>query len=68
MSLPADVRRRWKTNSVVVVDRGDYVIVRPVPADIPTALKGSLPRRSRLSAEEMRAAERSSEGSSRYDR
>lgn len=68
MSLPASVRRRWKTNSVVVVDRGDYIVVRPMPADVPVALKGSLPRRSRLSAEAMRAAERSSEGSGRRDR
>jgi len=68
MSLPAGVRRRWKTSSVVVVDRGDYIVVRPMPADVPAALKGSLPARSRLSAEEMRAAERSSEGSSRRER
>lgn len=68
MSLPASVRRRWKANSVVVVDRGDYIVVRPLPADIAAALKGSLPGRSPLSAENMRAAERSAEGPSRYDR
>jgi bifunctional DNA-binding transcriptional regulator/antitoxin component of YhaV-PrlF toxin-antitoxin module len=68
MSLPAPVRRRWNARSVVVVDRGDYIVVRPVPTDAVQALKGSLPARSALSAEQMRARERSSEGSSRSDR
>ncbi len=68
MSLPAVIRRRWNTGSVVVIDRGDYIVVRPRPADVPSALEGSLPARSPLSAEQMRAAERSAEGSSRYER
>jgi len=68
MSLPASVRHRWQTKSVVVVDRGDYIVVRPVPVDAAQALKGSLPARSPLSAEQMRAGERSSEGAGRYDR
>jgi len=67
MSLPASVRRRWNTGSVVVVDRGDYIVVRPRPADVPSALLGSLPARDGMSAEEMREAERAAEGSSRYD-
>lgn len=40
VSLPASIRRRWDAGSVIVVDRGDYVIVRPVPADPIAALKG----------------------------
>jgi bifunctional DNA-binding transcriptional regulator/antitoxin component of YhaV-PrlF toxin-antitoxin module len=40
VSLPAEIRRRWGVGSVLVVDRGDYAIVRPVPADTIAALKG----------------------------
>ncbi|HPF80480.1 AbrB/MazE/SpoVT family DNA-binding domain-containing protein [Nostocoides australiense] len=41
VSLPAEVRRRWHAERVVVVDRGDYVIVRPVPDDILAAVSGA---------------------------
>ncbi len=41
MSLPAELRHRWGSRSVVVVDRGDYAIVRPVPDDVPGALAGA---------------------------
>ena len=33
VSLPADVRRRWGTDRVLVLDLGDYVVMRPVSAD-----------------------------------
>lgn len=39
-SLPAEVRRRWAAERVVVVDHGDYVIVRPIPDDIAGTLRG----------------------------
>lgn len=68
MSLPAALRRRWQTNCVVVVDKGDYIIVRPRPVDVPSALKGSLRAHSQLAAEQMRQAEREVEGSGRHDR
>ena len=41
VSLPAMIRNRWAVNSVLVIDRGDYAIVRPVPQDIPGALRGA---------------------------
>ncbi|WP_344085833.1 AbrB/MazE/SpoVT family DNA-binding domain-containing protein [Nostocoides veronense] len=40
-SLPAEVRRRWATERVVVVDQGDYVIVRPMTDDIVATLRGA---------------------------
>ena len=40
MSLPASMRNRWKAHKVLVIDRGDYAIVRPVPADVPRSLRG----------------------------
>lgn len=41
VSLPAALRRRWGVDAVLVVDRGDYAIVRPVPDDPVTALRGA---------------------------
>lgn len=41
ISLPARLRHRWSVDSLLVVDRGDYAIVLPVPDDIVGALKGS---------------------------
>ena len=32
VSLPAEVRRRWGTQEVQVLDLGDRVVVRPAPA------------------------------------
>lgn len=41
ISLPAPLRRRWAADAVLVVDVGDYAIVRPVPTDPVAALQGS---------------------------
>jgi len=41
VSLPAELRHRWGADSVLVIDRGDYAIVRPIPADTVAALHGS---------------------------
>ena len=60
ISLPATLRRRWGVQRVLVVDRGDYAIVRPMPDDIVTYLHGSLaPEGVRL--EDIRAEERAAD-------
>ncbi|MGH3501132.1 MAG: AbrB/MazE/SpoVT family DNA-binding domain-containing protein [Nocardioidaceae bacterium] len=41
VSLPAELRHRWATGTVLVVDRGDYAIVRPIPADPLATLRGA---------------------------
>jgi bifunctional DNA-binding transcriptional regulator/antitoxin component of YhaV-PrlF toxin-antitoxin module len=41
ISLPAEMRRRWHSGAVLVIDRGSYAIVRPVPDDVVTALRGA---------------------------
>jgi bifunctional DNA-binding transcriptional regulator/antitoxin component of YhaV-PrlF toxin-antitoxin module len=41
VSLPAELRHRWGAGSVLVVDRGDYAIVRPIPEDTVAALQGA---------------------------
>ena len=41
LSLPAALRHRWGAGSVLVIDRGDYAIVRPMPADPIAVLRGA---------------------------
>jgi bifunctional DNA-binding transcriptional regulator/antitoxin component of YhaV-PrlF toxin-antitoxin module len=41
VSLPAELRHRWGVGAVLVIDRGDYAIVRPVPEDTIAALRGA---------------------------
>ncbi|WP_152363112.1 AbrB/MazE/SpoVT family DNA-binding domain-containing protein [Microlunatus speluncae] len=33
VSIPAEVRRRWQASRVLVIDKGDRIIVRPIPPD-----------------------------------
>lgn len=40
VSLPASTRRRWNAERVLVVDMGDYLIMRPYPDDPIRALRG----------------------------
>ena len=40
VSIPADARARWNTEQVVVVDLGDHVVMRPLPADPVASLRG----------------------------
>lgn len=60
VSLPAEIRHRWGAASVLVIDRGDYAIVRPVPADPLTELRGSHAGPG-PTLDEARAAERAAE-------
>ena len=60
ISLPAEVRHRWRVSSVLVIDLGDYAIVRPVPADPISALRGKYARPG-PSLEAIRADERAEE-------
>ena len=47
LSLPADVRRRWATSTVVLEDEGDHLVVRPVPDDPIAAARGAFAGRGR---------------------
>jgi hypothetical protein len=42
ISLPAAIRHRWRTDRVLLDDRGDVVVVRPLPADPIGAARGAL--------------------------
>lgn len=60
ISLPAALRRRWGAGRVLVIDRGDYAILRPMPEDIVGFLRGSItPGETNLA--DIRAEERADE-------
>ena len=54
VSIPADVRRRWKTRTVQIEDHGDHVVVRPLSDDPIEAAYGAFKDRIRISSEELR--------------
>ena len=42
VSIPADIRRRWGTDQIVLEDQGDVLLLRPAPFDPIRAARGSL--------------------------
>jgi AbrB family looped-hinge helix DNA binding protein len=63
VSVPAAVRHRWGTATVLVIDRGDYAIIRPVPDDPIGSLHGAYAGPGAAS-EEARSADRAAETAS----
>jgi bifunctional DNA-binding transcriptional regulator/antitoxin component of YhaV-PrlF toxin-antitoxin module len=61
LSIPAAIRRRWGTSRVALEDRGDVLVVRPLPEDVLTALRGSLKDQVTTPTEELRRQARASE-------
>jgi bifunctional DNA-binding transcriptional regulator/antitoxin component of YhaV-PrlF toxin-antitoxin module len=65
-SLPAEIRRRWATDALVVEDLGDRVVLRPIPSDPVATVVGAFPAkkgsatqaRKRIRAEEQAAQRR----------
>ncbi|MXW23762.1 MAG: AbrB/MazE/SpoVT family DNA-binding domain-containing protein [Chloroflexi bacterium] len=53
VSVPAQVRARWKADRVLVVDLGDRLVMRPLPPDPVDALRGKYAGRG-PSSEELR--------------
>ena len=60
MSLPAEVRHRWGTSTVVVDDQGDRLVVMPAPDDPIAAARGALAGPG-MSSAELRERARSDE-------
>jgi AbrB family looped-hinge helix DNA binding protein len=63
VSVPAGVRHRWGTSTVLIIDRGDYAIIRPVPDDPVETLRGGYAA-SGPTADSARAANRAAETAS----
>jgi AbrB family looped-hinge helix DNA binding protein len=60
LSLPARIRRRWGTQRVSIEDRGDSVVLRPIPDDPIAAAAGALKGRIG-SSDDLRARARADE-------
>ena len=60
ISVPADVRRRWGVSRVLIEDRGDALVIRPLPTDPIATARGSL-RAGGTSSDTARAMTRSEE-------
>jgi AbrB family looped-hinge helix DNA binding protein len=57
VSIPAEVRHRWGTSTVAIEDEGDRIVLRPVPDDPISALRGIFADDNPISAAEaVRAA------------
>jgi bifunctional DNA-binding transcriptional regulator/antitoxin component of YhaV-PrlF toxin-antitoxin module len=63
VSVPAAVRHRWGTSTVLIIDRGDYAIVRPVPDDPIEALRAAYAAPG-PATDAARAADRAAEAAS----
>jgi bifunctional DNA-binding transcriptional regulator/antitoxin component of YhaV-PrlF toxin-antitoxin module len=60
VSIPAATRARWQVERVVVMDLGDRVVIRPLPADPVKSLVGKYEGRG-SSTSQMRSADRADE-------
>lgn len=66
ISLPADVRHRWKTRHVRVEDLGDRLVVTPLPDDPIAAARGAL--EGRITSVGLRARARKDEAAAEAQR
>ena len=56
VSIPAEARARWNADRVVVVDLGDRLVLRPLPADPVGDLRGKYKKRGPSSESSRRQA------------
>jgi bifunctional DNA-binding transcriptional regulator/antitoxin component of YhaV-PrlF toxin-antitoxin module len=64
VSVPAAVRKRWGTHTVLAEDHGDHLVLRPVPDDPITAVRGIFAEEfaaKGLTTDEIRQQEREDE-------
>ncbi len=62
MSVPAAVRKRWGTRTVLAEDRGDHVVLRPVQDDPVAAAVGAFATQIRaLGSDEAKRLDREEE-------
>jgi bifunctional DNA-binding transcriptional regulator/antitoxin component of YhaV-PrlF toxin-antitoxin module len=62
VSVPAEVRKRWNTQTVLAEDRGDHVVLRPVPDDPVAAAVGAFATQiGALGSEEAKRLDRKEE-------
>jgi AbrB family looped-hinge helix DNA binding protein len=61
ISVPAEVRKRWRTRRLQVEDRGDELVIRPAPEDPIAAARGALKGRIGHTSDELRRIAREEE-------
>lgn len=61
IAIPVSIRRRWGTRRVQLIDRGEEILIRPVPDDPISAAAGSLAAFAKPGTNEIRALLRSEE-------
>lgn len=62
VSIPAPIRKRWGTTTVVLEDRGEEIVLKPVPDDPIAAAAGVFAGEGRgLGLETIRREEREAE-------
>jgi AbrB family looped-hinge helix DNA binding protein len=62
ISIPAEIRRRWATGTVSLEDRGDQLVLRPVPEDPIRAAMGSVALADGVTTEQLRERARREPG------
>jgi hypothetical protein len=61
LSIPARIRHRWATDRVLMEDRGNAIVVRPIPADPLAAARGSMRVPGAPTSDELREMARAEE-------
>jgi bifunctional DNA-binding transcriptional regulator/antitoxin component of YhaV-PrlF toxin-antitoxin module len=61
VSVPADIRHRWKTSRVALEDLGDRVVIRPLADDPLAALRGAFAGAGKPGSDELRRRARAEE-------
>ena len=67
VSIPAAVKNRWGTSEVLIEDRGDSIVLRPLPADPIGAALHLLPAEG-PTTDQIRAQLREEEAAAEADR
>jgi AbrB family looped-hinge helix DNA binding protein len=61
ISIPAPIRHRWGTSTLMLEDRGDSLVLKPAPDDPIAAAAGALAEYGPIDIAELRAQAREDE-------
>ena len=61
VSIPAEVRHRWKTSRLSLEDRGNEIVLRPQPDDSIEPLRGAFPMPPGVTGDDIRRQMREEE-------
>jgi AbrB family looped-hinge helix DNA binding protein len=58
VSIPAEVRERWGSSNVLIVDEGARIVLRPVPDDPIEAIRGAVQAMGKVDVDATEAVRR----------